>query len=436
MILYHSYLGHNLMNEDFGFIEKVKNNFNLYEIFIRRLFRADVYRPITRDIFYAVSYALFALNPLGYRIIVFILFILNNFLVYEIVGILTKRKDVALAASIFYLTRGAHNDALYWIPAGFQETGVTLFVLSAILLYLQYAHHKRKIFYVSSLICSTLAFMSKETSVILILLILLIELYMQKINNNFNLRKLFVKIAPFGIIALIYIVRTCVVSVNYRGDHYSMEFSLDVLLKNITYYIAHSFNTGFETFVLCVLIACAFLKVENRKYAALSILWFLIGLLPFIFMKTAVFPFYLTVALIGFSILLAIGIKYVHDTFYPTRYILTPIVYFILIYSVHANANELNQEYYTEKISNNIISYLKYNFPSFPDGSLIYIKNPDGSLWYALGYGSAIRLQYGKNIAVYYEGMSKKLPTGYNQIYYFAYNNNDNTLRFIEKRDQ
>jgi 4-amino-4-deoxy-L-arabinose transferase-like glycosyltransferase len=145
-ILYYPSFECHFKTEDFTLIEDAKYNFSFYNSFVTEFFSPQFYRPITRRIFFSISYALFELNPTGYRIINIILFILNNFLVYEIASILTKRKDIALIAAIFYFTRGAHLIAIYWITVGFQDNGVAFSVLCTILLYLQHINSEKNFF--------------------------------------------------------------------------------------------------------------------------------------------------------------------------------------------------------------------------------------------------------------------------------------------------
>ncbi len=165
--------------EDFTLIEDARNNFSFYNWFVTDFFSSQFYRPITRHVFFFISYTLFELNSTGYRIINIILFIVNNLLVYEIASTLTKRRDIALIASIFYLTRGAHLIAIYWITVGFQDNGVTFWVFCTTWLYLKHINSENKLFYISSLICAFCALLSKEISIILPALILLTELYTQ-----------------------------------------------------------------------------------------------------------------------------------------------------------------------------------------------------------------------------------------------------------------
>ena len=274
-ILYYPSFECHFKTEDFTLIEDARNNFSLYNSFVTEFFSPQFYRPITRRIFFSISYALFELNPTGYRIINIILFILNNFLVYEIASILTKRKDVALIASIFYFTRGAHLIAIYWITAGFQENGVAFWVLSTILLYLQYINSEIKLFYISSLMCSIFALLSKENSVILPALIFLIEIYKQNSKGDINYKILLLRIIPFFMLALIiclpriYILRPLILDSPYK-----MQFTLNTFLKNLAFFAFHSFNNYIEIFFLGTLSLLTFLRSENRKYAFFSIACF------------------------------------------------------------------------------------------------------------------------------------------------------------------
>lgn len=429
IILYHPSFERYFVGDDFPLIEKAKNNFSFYNAFVVQFFKGQFYRPVTREILYAISYDLFKLNPIGYRIISFVFFIACCFLVYEITNGLTKRRDVAFVTSIVFASRDAHSIALYWIAAGFQETGMAFFVLCAIYLYLQSVRYENKLFYLSSLTCSILALMSKETSVVLPLLILSLEVYTQKQKNDFDLKVLMRRVIPFCVVTLIYMSRLYFFTRIPRGlviQGYRIKFSLTVLQDNIAYYIRNSFNTPLEFVLFFYVIFLAFLKGGDRKYTFFSLGWFFSGMLPFIFLEAHSFLYYLMVSLVGFSLFISIGIKDLHDRFYQMRYVLVPILLFFLIISAHTNTEfkkNLSPFNDPERIACNILSYLKQSFPYLHDGSLIYIKKADDLMWWALGRGSAIRVNYNNNISVYFEGVTKKLPSHYGKVYYFYYDN-------------
>jgi hypothetical protein len=360
--------------------------------------------------------------------------------VYEIASILTKRKDVALIASIFYFTRGAHLIAIYWITAGFQENGVAFWVLSTILLYLQYINSEIKLFYISSLICSIFALLSKENSVILPALIFLIEIYKQNSKGDINYKILLLRIIPFFMLALIiclpriYILRPLILDSPYK-----MQFTLNTFLKNLAFFAFHSFNNYIEIFFLGTLSLLTFLRSENRKYAFFSIAWFFIGLLPHVFLAEHPRPYYLNISLVGFSILLSIGMKYICEKIHTMKYLVIIVLLSAGMVSARINihTSEYVKSFYEyEKFINNILANLKNAFPSFPDNSLFYIKNVSPDMVWLLGYGSVISLNYNTKLAVYFEGFSKKLPEKYSRIFYFKYETNSYTLKFIEEKSK
>jgi hypothetical protein len=381
---------------------------------------------------------LFELNSTGYRIINIILFIVNNLLVYEIASTLTKRRDIALIASIFYLARSAHLIAIYWITVGFQDNGVTFWVFCTTWLYLKHINSENKLFYLSSLICAFCALLSKEISIILPALILLIELYTQASKRHYNVQILTWRVIPFFILALlIYVPRIYMLQPLILDSPYKMHFSLNVFFKNIAFYAFHSFNNYIEIFVLGVLSLIALISNETRKTALLSIAWFLIGLLPQVFLAEHPRPYYLNISLLGFSILLSIGLKYTCEKLYTMKYLFTIVVLSLCIVSarIAMHTSEYVRSFYEyETFINNIVSDLKNDFPSFPDNSLIYIKNVSPDMVWLLGYGSVISLNYNNKLAVYFEGFNKKLPEEYPRIFCFKYDTNSHTLKFIEER--
>ncbi len=218
---------------------------------------------------------------------------------------------------------------------------------------------------------------------------------------------------------------------------YKMHFSLNVFFKNIAFYAFHSFNNSIEIFVLGALSLIAVISNENRKTALLSLTWFLIGLLPQVFLAEHPRPYYLNISLLGFSILLSIGLKYICEKLYTMKYLLIIVVLSLCIVSarIAMHTSEYVKSFYEyETFINTIVSDLKNDFPSFPDNSLIYIKNVSPDMVWLLGYGSVISLNYNNKLAVYFEGFNKKLPEEYPRIFCFKYDTNRHTLKFIEER--
>lgn len=437
IILYHSYIDHGFINDDFSLIEKARDNFSLYNSFINQFFTGHFYRPLTQDILYAFCYRLFNVHPASYRIISFIMFIVNSVLVYEIAYQLTERSYAACAASFVYATRAAHSFALYWIAAGFQESGMALFVFLSIFLYLRYTKNRKTFFYIASFVCSILALLSKESGITLPLFIILTEWYGNYVLGSFTVSTALRRIIPFCIAPLLYLSRIYIISTMMEGGFggfYRMKYSSAILFNNIQFYLVHSFNTYFEMAILGIVIVAAFIKPAQRTCAWFSVLWFCIGLLPFIFLESHLFQYYLSISLAGFSLLVSLGVTYVSEKSHSLRYLLIPILAGSLISSAQTIiSRKENLLGYDDqgKRAITIVSSLKHAVPSVPAGSLIYIKNSDLTMCWALAFGSAIRLPYGNTISIYFEGITKQLPSHYSHIYYFNYCNN--AVSLIEK---
>lgn len=271
-----------------------------------------------------------------------------------------------------------------------------------------------------------------------------LEVCTQKEKNNFDLKVLLRRIIPFCIVTLIYLSRLYFFTrisdgFTFQGGVYKINFSLNVLFHNLLFYMRSSFNSRIEYILFLYVILLVFLKDGNRKFTIFSLFWFFSGLLPFIFLETFNSQYYLMVSLFGFSLLLSIGIKDIYDRFCQKRYVIVPIILLFYIISRHPNSI-INKDLYVskaqDKIVCNISSYLKKEFPYLPDGSIVYIKRADDFMWRALGHGSAISLNYDNNISVYFEGVSKNLPAKYSYIYYFIYDPEHATIRFIENSDK
>jgi hypothetical protein len=432
------------MADDWFLIQEAKTH-NYYQAFVLDFFKSDFYRPMTRYVLFKISYNFFKLNPKGYRIIIFSLFILNNLLIYAIAERLLKRKDAALFTSLVYASRiTPHSFTLYWISAGFQEASMVLFLLCSIYLYLQHIRYGNKLLYVSSLFCSILALISKEDSTILPLLIFLIELYARTPKSDFDLKTLLRRILPFLIISSVSFFRLYFLIPYFKVPGiYEVGFPLIMLCQNFIHFAKISFNNYFEMLIFGTLILLAVLKAENKKNLVLSISWFVIGLSPFIFFKEHFFLHYLSVSLVGFSLLISIGITYIKDTFPSVKWLLTPILVCILLFTPYSNRQRDKEEAYQflcnmELSSNNVISYLKRSFPQFPPESLIYIKKGDGDLGdfsCSLGGGAAIKLNYDE-IPVYFESDLNKSPGRFQgkTIYFFILKNN--SIEFLNKSEK
>lgn len=441
-IINYSSFFHNFIQDDYLFINAVKNNFSFYNTFIADFFGAhtyaNFYRPINMLLTY-VSYQLFGMNATGYHVIVLTLFTLCCILVYQILYILLKRRDIALIASIFYLTRGALFLEIYWIGCGFSDVTVELFMLLSVFTFIKYWENKTKPYYLASLACFVLALMSKESAVILpalIFIVYLCDFKPGRIENMVKeLRQLIVTFIPYGLILLVYLAKMLLWPSVAAAGPYEVSFSLATVVANLLFYVSNSFNNLYEAIILAVIIVTPFIIPKSRKYAILFSVWFVTCLLPYLLLNNHSYPHYESVALLGVSILVALGLQYYCDRYGKYKSILIVCVLLVLLVSGYLNIR--SQENFSgiiiqEKTANNILGVLRSEYPQLPDNSVVDIKNSDFRTFAAMGYGgSAIQLNYNNTVNVYFEGLSNAFPENYSTIYYF--NNSNDTIYFVKE---
>lgn len=167
--------------------ESIKSLFNpdiffSKEHLTRNFVNFNNYRPIY---FFALSieYALFGLDPRGYHLVNIFLHIVNSFLLYSLTIKYTNKKILALLTTLIFVVHPIHTEAVSNIT-GLSEVLTAFFLLLA-----TWSYSKSKsldFYYLSSLTCYLLAIMSKESGVVLLGVIILLDIC----SNSFNINEL------------------------------------------------------------------------------------------------------------------------------------------------------------------------------------------------------------------------------------------------------
>ena len=95
------------------------------------------YRPLTLRVYYFLSVNFFGTSPLPIRILSFITFYLDVFLVGYLANLLTKNIKIAFLAVFLYATSVTHFGHLYYTGA-FQELLMSLFFLASVIFFAKY----------------------------------------------------------------------------------------------------------------------------------------------------------------------------------------------------------------------------------------------------------------------------------------------------------
>ena len=267
---------------------------------------SNFYRPI-QHLTYMFDYHFYGLDSFGYHLVNIILHILNAVLVYFLLFIITKKKQIAFIAGLLFLVHPVHNEAVAYI-SGRADLLAGMFMLSSIIFFAIYPNQEKRkgnILYSASVICFVLALLSKELALMIPILLLLYDFSFRR--EIFSRFKNFIKrYAAFILIGLIYaVLRLTVLKFSagqglYLTAYYSWYARLIIFLHAFSIYLrilflpidlhmCRVFTLSLRMLDPTTLLSAAsfFLSIillvysyRKSKLIFFSVAWYLILLLP------------------------------------------------------------------------------------------------------------------------------------------------------------
>ncbi|NMD00688.1 MAG: hypothetical protein GYA62_13340 [Bacteroidales bacterium] len=357
-----------------------------------------MYRPLSTQVFYFLSNQFFEKSPLPLHLIAFLFFFGIIYVLYRFVYELTKSKEISLTSTFLYAFSATHFGQLYYL-AVFQELAMTLFVLLSCFNFLKNKKLLSFIFFV-------LALVSKETAVITPLLFGLIYFY-QKYDGNkvVSFKKFLFNLVPFVTTLFIYLLIRVKSYGFATGDSYIWDFSVKKFLNTTIWYSLWSINIpeslvdfigpgininknifvywGNQIIQILVLIFLQFIlfaysivksrKSENIKLALFCFAWFVVSLLPVVFLPLHKFSFYLTLPLIGIVVYLAQKLNRINkilNIVFCSLWLVTSTLTLRFTYET----NWISQ---SQIISEKINNYFKNNYEILRDKKIIFVDSKD-----------------------------------------------------------
>jgi tetratricopeptide (TPR) repeat protein len=143
------------------------------------------------------DFSLWGLEPAGYHLTNILLHILVALSIGWFAYILFKDYFVSFLASLFFVIHPIHTEAVSYI-SGRAESLSTFFILLSFIFYIKYIKRNRLAFYILFSVSFALSLLSKESSLILLVMLLIYHyVFKRKINR--------VAFASYGVIAFVYI---------------------------------------------------------------------------------------------------------------------------------------------------------------------------------------------------------------------------------------
>jgi|WetSurMetagenome_2_1015567.scaffolds.fasta_scaffold06348_3 hypothetical protein len=428
-LVFHKSLSYFFAQDDFVWLRiaaSVKKATQLFDFFLQYN-GAGSYRPLTQEVFFFLNYKLFGLNPVPFHLVTLCVHTINSLLVYGILRQMKLPRMACLAGAIFYGLNSSVFIPVYWISA-ISESGMALFYLSSVLLFLRYIQEGRRIDYCLSFAACVFALMSKEPAITIPAILLLTYLYLR---NTFTMAG-FVRgvrlVLPFVAVVAVYLgIRFAFVGI-VGGGPYKPEFNT-LILGNLWDFFKWSLNDlGLTLSLLAqitqyrflpaihiafmLLLACAglFLFVKEKRVMLFSILWFVIALVPVLPYVHHAQNYYVNISVVGISVLVA---SLVSKYGGRAKILVGGLMALYILSSV---ANVHHQEDYSwvavrSRLAETGIKEMKSLFPTLSPDSVLYLLNTDENDYWAYNFGDLFRDYYYNNMMEIFFEKKKQLPT-------------------------
>ena len=262
--------------------------------------RDNFYRPI-QLLAYSVVYRISGLNIFGFHLLNFLLHLGNAYLIYFLTLSLLKRRGVSFISSLLFMLHPIHTEAITYMN-GTADPLAMFFGLLTLLFYLR--SNKNTAYYFLSLICFTVALMSKETIVILPFLIIVLDLY----KREFAKKKL-IRYAPYFVLMCCYILlrltifnftkslnlftESNIYTANLHYRFFSFLASLTEYYKLLLFPLDLKYDRAMVVFVslftpkvlfslilLLIFFYFAYRSFKSNRVIFLGFMWFFISLGP------------------------------------------------------------------------------------------------------------------------------------------------------------
>lgn len=407
------------------------------------------YRPVSFQLRYWVMRELFGFDPVPFHLLSLLIHSVNIFLCYRFLRLLTDRRDLSTLAAVLYGLNGAHQMALFWFSAG-NEIFAAFFFLWGMNVFLDWKLKPGMGRGIGVCLLFILMLLCKETAVTFPFVILLTNyLISRDTESRFGANKSGGKIIiALFMILVIYLAFWFLFQYQPgggEGEGYSLTLNPVKLGTNfvafvvqafigrgIIYAVTQSAVGGYPSDiargmlhspmgmtvvgVICLLIT-GFIILLRRvwkdfpKWTRCIILWglawFVICLFPVLPLAGHNYAYYMNLALIGFSAMLA-SIAYGFRIALPPSsswrkigWILVGlfIVNFVANTWISANVRTIPR---LSVIAEQAFDEMLRTRTSFEEGTVLFILDVDNRFDWAVQHGLMYRAYYGDDLSYCY----------------------------------
>ena len=301
--------------DDFFFLARAARVSSVGD-FVREFTAPDhFYRPVPRVVLFVLESRLFGLNPSAFHLVNLGLHACNAVLLFLLCRRLFGSSLPAGLAGLFFVGHHIPFLAVYWL-SGVQDLCMTFLCLVSMLTYLQSLTTGRRAWWAISVLAFALALLSKETAVTWPLTLLVAGVVWQwHAGRALRMRQLLLHSVGYAAVLGLYLLlrsQNGAAPISDVGP-YAWAFSPGVVFSNLYAYMCDVLYVRSWLWVaprraawacgVFVALVAILLGVSRRYRAmmALGLAWFLVSLLPLLFLSERAYSFYAYSALAGIA---------------------------------------------------------------------------------------------------------------------------------------
>lgn len=159
---------------------------------------------------YYFDWRVFGWNPWGWYLTSFTLHIFASILFYKFILIISKKRNLALFSSLFFVASTAYNDILTWGSFNSYYPLLLICLLGSLIAFAKYKEKNEKYFFVVSLLLAFIGFFVRETGIVIVPLILAFDfVFLKKRVRREDISGVIKRFLPFLLIAVgFFIIRS------------------------------------------------------------------------------------------------------------------------------------------------------------------------------------------------------------------------------------
>ncbi len=370
------------------------------------------YRPLSRELPFNIYYSVFGLNPIPFRIFIFLIHFINIYLVYIFTQKLFNKKLLSYFVSFFFGITGAHVAAFYYLAGGIQTLLATTFTLSTLLLFLKYLKTNTVSFKYLSYLTFIFGIISEEQALIIpFLLIGLILISNKKIKEYIR------DLLPYFVMILIILcIEAFKIGFSSSEQQYKLVFNIKTAFNSMSWYsiwalgmpetlidfVLPGFKLNpnllrywsnyylfiFPSFFISVgIIIFSFISLlfknkiifKDKKFI-FALIWFPLGLLPVILLPLHKSTHYLEISLPAFWIIIGFvtmnAYQRIKKLLIAKFFLVLFLISLVVLSSASAILGSTNYWAATRgKLAEKLIQDIKTAYPTLPKGAVLYFKN-------------------------------------------------------------